>query len=292
VAKKKITSDNYEILETISREKDVLTVNLLFLKKEQSAERILLLIEDIFPSRIKEIFDAKDRVDALFQEDDGAGFNFGKVRTFFAKSSEGKKNNDLDKYFLEIIDATFLGKKIDFTFLTKFYLAVIRKEFIEDRYFKARVNDALMGVMFFKELGLLTFQEAKSMNESIFSNVLTKYGGMLNSPAKQGVFLLGALTQLLLNKQYAERGAAPFRKHLKGLKMDGRDFRALLPKVRNKLEEYGSFDKGKAQIAEEVSRAFLKAGENWKIAADELNFYFVCGMNLAEEIAGIVYQGK
>jgi CRISPR-associated protein Csh1 len=294
-AKKRITNDENDILDIVSRESDVLTVNFLFLSKEQSAERILLLIEDIFPSRIREIFDAKDRVDTLFSNSDCDDFTFAKIRTFFAQSSEGKKNYDLDKYFLEIVDATFRGKKIDFSFLIKFCMAVIRREFIKEEReidFKKRVNDALMAVMFLKELGLLSFKEASSMKESIFSEVLKKYAGMLNSPAKTGVFLLGALTQLLLSKQYSVRGAKPFKKYLKGLRMDEKDFRALLPKVQNKLEEYDSFDKGKAQIAEEVSRSFLEAGENWKLAVDELNFYFVCGMNLAQEIAAVVYKDK
>jgi len=294
-AKKRITNDENDILEIVSREKDVLTVNFLFLRKEQSAERILLLIEDIFPSRLREIFAAKDRVDTLFSRSDYDDFTFEKIRTFFAHSSEGKRDYDLDKYFLEIVDATFRGKKIDFSFLIEFCMAVIRREFIKEERegdFKKRVDDALMVVMFLKELGLLSFKEASSMKESIFSEVFKKYAGMLNSPEKTGVFLLGALTQLLLSKQYSVRGAKPFKKHLKGLRMDEKDFRALLPKVQHKLEEYDSFDKGKAQIAEAVSRSFLEAGENWKVAVDELNFYFVCGMNLAPEIAAVVYKDK
>ncbi|GFP33020.1 CRISPR-associated protein Csh1, partial [Candidatus Hakubella thermalkaliphila] len=101
--KRRITSDENEILEFLADKKDILTLNFLFLQRQRSAERILLLIEDVFPSRIRAIFNAKDEVDTAFKED----FNFGKTRTFFSKSDEGKRESDLNKYFLEIVDTVF-----------------------------------------------------------------------------------------------------------------------------------------------------------------------------------------
>jgi len=82
----------------------------------------------------------------------------------------------------------------------------------------------------------------------------------------------------------------PFSKNLKNLKMNEDDFRALLPKIQNKLEEYDSFDKGKRLIASEIANYLLLAGNNWKMSIDEMNFYFSCGMNLTEEIAKIIYS--
>ena len=288
--KKRITSDNNEILEILADEKDILTLNFLFLRKEQSAERILLLIEDVFPSRIKKIFAAKEYVDKIFDED----FNFGRIRSFFSKSSVGKRENDLNKYFLEIVDSVFKGRRLDFAFLLKFYMTAIHKEFINDGYFIPRVKDALMDTMFFENLGLISFEEVDNMEESIFSSVFARFGKSFGSSAKRGIFLMGALTQLLLNKQWSERNAKPFMKHLKGLKMDEKDVKALLPKVQNKLEEYDSFDKGKKLIASEASKYILEAGENWKenykMSNDEINFYFACGMNLVDNVADIAYS--
>ncbi len=288
--KRRITEDNREILDCVAREKDVITVNFLFLKKEKSAERILLLIEDIFPSRIKEIFEAKDEVDRRFPRADGNGFTFRKIRQFFARSSEKKQNYDLDNYFLEIVDSTFRGKRLDLAFLCRFYMAVIRSEFIKEEHFKPLVDDALMGLMFFRRLGLISFQEVNDMEQTIFDDVFGRFAEMFNNPAARGVFLLGALTQLLLNKQRRERGAAPFRKYLKGLRMRESDIRGLFPKVRNKLEEYDSFDRGKAQIATEITKYLLAASKGRKMSTDEINFYFACGMSLAGDIARIVYK--
>jgi len=288
--KKRITSDDNEILEILANEKDVLTLNFLFLRKEQSAERILLLIEDVFPSKIKKIFDAKDYVDKNFNNDSDKGFTFGTIRTFFSKSDENKKTGDLNKYFLEIVDSVFKDRKLDFSFLLKFYMANIRKEFINDGYFNFRVRDALVNTMFFENLGLITFEEVEDMEESIFSSIFDRYGKSFGNPAKRGIFLLGVLTQLLLNKQWVDRNAKPFMKKLKGLKMDEKDIKALLPDVQNKLEEYDSFDKGKRLIASETSKYLLEAGDDWKMPVDEINFYFACGMNLTDNVADVAYQ--
>ncbi len=127
------------------------------------------------------------------------------------------------------------------------------------------------------------------MEQNIFDEVFNKYK-LLNTPEKRGIFLLGVLTQMLLNKQYSERGSKPFMKKLKSLKMDEKDIKALLSEVHNKLEEYDAFDKGKRLIAQEASKYLLQAGDSWKMPVDEINFYFACGMNMNDEIAKVVYN--
>lgn len=284
--KRRMTDDENEILEFLSDNKDNMALNFLFLQRQQSAERISLLIEDVFPSRIRAIFEAKDYVDSVFAET----YNFGKMRTFFSKSDPEKRNNDLNKYFLDIVDAVFRGTRIDFSFLTRFHMDIIRSAFVKDEYCVFRVKDAMMNMAFLGKLEIMTFREDVIMDHSMFQDVFDRFGKVLNSPEKRGVFLLGALTQMLLNKQWAERGAKPFVKKLKSLKMSERDVKALLPSLQNKLEEYDAFDKGKRVLAAEAGRYMLEAEPGWKIPVDEINFFFSCGMNLSDEIATIVYK--
>lgn len=63
--KKRFIGDEDEILDYLADAEDSMTVNLLFLRKSNSAERILLLIEDVFPSHLREIFNAKEQVDKI-----------------------------------------------------------------------------------------------------------------------------------------------------------------------------------------------------------------------------------
>ena len=78
----------------------MMTFDLLFIKRTNSAERILLVIEDVLPSRLRRIFCAKHSVDEVFSQ----SFTFGAIRYFFLKSDSDKRDTDLDGYFLGVVD--------------------------------------------------------------------------------------------------------------------------------------------------------------------------------------------
>ena len=85
--------------------------------------------------------------------------------------------------------------------------------------------------------------------------------------------------------QYMDRGSAPFRVRLQGLKMDQRLVQGLLPEAINKLEEYEkNYYRGLERLA---SKYFVEAEPIWKMSRDEVSFYFVTGMNLA-----VMFKGK
>ncbi len=275
--RKLITNDKNEILDILKEYKDVISFYFLFLKKDNAAERILLLIEDVLPSRIHKIFDAKNKIDETFEQD----YNFGRLVSFL---------NEFDKTLFEVVDKIFREGNVDFRTLIQIFNRKIRNEFINGNNFSFSVIDALMNIRFFEELGLLN-TEVKTMEETKFEKVYEKVGRSLNTPAKRGIFLLGALTQMLLNIQGKERGSTPFFKNLKGLKMNEEDIKGLLPKVINKLMEYDKFDKGKKELAEEIAKNLLSQ-EKFSLSIDEINFYFASGMALSKEVANVVYQNE
>nr|WP_243426443.1 TIGR02556 family CRISPR-associated protein [Caldicoprobacter guelmensis] len=283
----RITTDEDDILYYLKDIKDVIALNFLFINKTNAAERILLLIEDVFPSRIRRIFDAKYKTDAVFSNT----FTFGSIRSFFAKSDPNKREYDLDGYFLDIVDRVFKGRPVSYHFLLKFIMKKVRHEFINDGYFYQAVKDGLMTIYFLQTLGLIEMEE-EVMEERVFDGLFAKYGPAFETPLKRGLFLMGALTELLLRKQYKERGAKPFMKNLKSLKMNESDFKGLLPKIQNKLEEYNAFDKGKRILAREAANYLLLAQDKWQMPVDELNFYFAAGMNMVDEVARIIYPDE
>jgi len=287
---KNIMGSEEEILDILKDEKDYLTLNFLFLEKVQSAEKILLLIEDVFPSRLRKIFEAKDTVDKIYSNDEP--FTFVNIRYFFEKSDKQKKEYDLNRYFLEIVNSVFKDKKIDLDFLIRFFIKRIREELITNEYPYNAIKNALKDIIFFEALGLISF-EKEGVEVSIFEELFKKFGTAFESPVKRGLFLLGVLTEMLIRKQYSEgKKTKPFLKQLKGLKMDEKDIKGLLPKVQNKFQEYAAFDEGKRKIVSEIVNYLLSAGDNWKLSVDEINFYFSCGMNKADEVASIIYPKK
>jgi CRISPR-associated protein Csh1 len=115
---------------------------------------------------------------------------------------------------------------------------------------------------------------------------------VLDSELKKGLFLLGALTERLLRVQGKERGSAPFWKALKGLKMTEADLRGLLPRVRNKLQEYDRFRAGETALFQKAADYLAQTATPWKMSVDELNFYFALGMGLFPRVAQFVYPKK
>jgi len=299
-------ADEEDILDILQEAEDDVLFHLLFLRKIQSAERILMVIEDVVPTRLRKIFEAKEQVEKRFPLQKGLTpyyrYHFGRIRVFFNKSDDNKRQSDLDKYFLEITSAVFRGQSIDIRFLTTFFMQEIRKhvastseregdEVNTDKIFYV-VRDALMNVLFFAELKILKTGEENFVPSKLFEDIFELYGPHLDRPEKKALFLLGALTQMLLKKQQIERNSQPFLKQLKGLKMIEKDFLGLLPKVQDKLQQYNAFDPKKKLLAEEISDFFLRAGTGWKLSVDEMNFCFVSGMNLVHHIENILYGNK
>jgi CRISPR-associated protein, TM1802 family len=319
----RLTSDENEILQMMSGQKNYLNLNFMFYDAPNgyngSKFKILMYIEDILPSRLKKLFDVKNKVDQIdvfqdcmvpvFENRKRTGekpleFNFGILRTFFPRMSDNRTYN---KYFLDIVNKIFTNKPIDYNFLMSFIMQKIRDDFISGNSTKASTLKAFMLLNYLNILGLIklkgrtemnnkeaeesweisegaTSDKGKEMNQKIGS-FFSRFGDFFDSDAKKAIFLEGVLTQKLLNIQRlpevsnAQPGKEPFRPRLKGLKLDEKQVKKLLPEIQNKLEEYG---KNYYRTLESIiSKHFVSAGNGWKISNDEISFYFVLGMNLS-----------
>lgn len=289
----RITDDEREILELLANEEDNFSLNFLFIERQNKAEKILALIQDVLPSRLRRIYDSKRQVDKIMNdilenyESTSHNFTFATIRRFFYKSDSMKTSADLDKYFLDITDKILKGTAIDNGFLFYYLMKGIREEFVkedskEKSSFRFTSLDALKVVLFLNILNLLQIKEVK-MEERKFDAFFKKFGSSLEDPLKKGLVLLGAATETLLEVQERERGSKPFLKYLKSLKMNEKDFKELLTKVQSKLEEYNALNEAKS-LLEEASYYLLQSGDNYKINISEMNFYFAVGMNLKWEI--------
>ena len=262
-------------------------------KKIQGVDQISIFKECMVP-----VFENKKKTGERPLE-----FNFGVVRTFFPKISN---NRTYDRYFLGIVNKIFTDKPIDHDFLLHFIMQKIREDFINpDNWFRATKEEknekfktsTLKGFMMLKYLNMLgilrhrselrmeneenvELEETKDRNQEIKS-FFSMFSDFFDSDAKRAIFLEGVLTQFLLNIQYQERTATPFRAKLKGLKLDEKAIKKLLPEIQNKLEEYGkNYYKTLESL---IASYFVSAGNGWKLTNDEISFYFVLGMNLSDK---------
>lgn len=287
---KRISADEKEILEELGKFQDLLTYNFMFFDRQKGASsvhRINLLVEDVLPSRLSAIFEAKKEAEKpeIFKD---LKVKKGKYENVEFRFDVFRKFAPTREAFLEVIDKTFRGINLDQSIIFSWLMIPIRQSFVDDLYLKL-VLRALVTFLFFKKLEILPRDKYFAKGGQLMNELKIKAEGFFEkfsetypTPAHKAVFLLGALAQKLLNIQYQERNATPFRKNLKGLRMKEEDFKVLLPKIQNKLEEYGK--NYYRSLESLISEYFLEAGKGWRISTDELNFYFVLGMNLVEEI--------
>ena len=261
----------------------------------------MALIEDVFPSRLKRLFETKEFVDnsIFFKEfKDGKQmfrFNFGTLRTFFPNS---KKEGNYDKSFLELTQKIFSDKKIDYSFIIKQMIYHLRNCFVEDQFFWFHSIQSFMLLIFLNKLNLFRLKNKEVVMDSYFYEsfeikskdeleqkvklFFENFQEFFPTDVQRSIFLMGVLTQFLLNIQKNERGATPFRSKLKGLKMDAHDISVLLPEIIEKLEQYNK--NYYVPLENLVSKYLISAGnyKDWNLSIDEMNYVFVLGMNLSK----------
>lgn len=105
------------------------------------------------------------------------------------------------------------------------------------------------------------------------------HASAFNTPDKKAVFLTGVLTKFLLDVQYANRKATPFREKLYGLKFDERRIKKRFPEIIEKLKEYRVY--AYTWLEELCSEYLIKTEESgWNLSKDEISYYFALGLNL------------
>jgi len=306
---KKILDDtNDEILGIISQKENSFVCTILIYQANNSEFKIEQAIEDIFPSRLRELFNAKEVIDTKFPTlksfkiseykdkkkiDHEFTFTFACLWHFFGADKNDQNNSS---YFLDTVNKTFTGRPVSYPFILRALTRKIRKLFAQDFSTKESALRGLALLSYLHELKVLgEYQDVIGMTkppESITIDATSEtnkkadalfkeFSAFFNTSAKRAVFLEGVLCQKLLKIQYHERKATPFRAKLQGLKLDQQKVQALLPEIQNKLEEYQSnYYRDLEQL---IAAYMVLSGDEWRLSKDEISYYFVLGMNLADQ---------
>jgi CRISPR-associated protein Csh1 len=275
-----------KIIKDLSEVEKNINFNFLFFKKSNNAFNILLFLLEIAPTRLKYLIDSKEEIDkydnyGIFNEiktkKEAINFNFSFkfIRGFFPNN---KRDGNFDKSFLSILNNIFIGKKISFDFLLKRFMEKIRSEFLNGSWIIHWVLKSFKIILFVEKIGLLDRRKVNMIKnyENDFEKFFTDFP-IIDADLKKAIFLEGVLTQKLLNIQFQERNATPFRSRLNGLKIDERIVKRLLTEIINKLEEYG---KNYYRELEEVIGEYLLNSDFSNYSIDEISYYFTLGMVL------------
>lgn len=283
------------VFKRVERLKDYVTFDLLFYEEKNSALNIKLNIQEVLPSRFKKVYNDMSQVNNLFRN--STKFN-GKFNLNFSFLNRLFPRKNYNRYFLETVDIIISDKNIDYKFIISYLTKYIIKGFNEEegKYFYYNTITAygfliylrILGVLF-KDRGQMSIMEnmywdIKDYNskEELFESFFKGNIDFFNTPDKKAVFMVGFSAQKLLNIQYAKENRRPFINRLKGLKLNKKDIRRLLPEIQNKFVEY---DANYYRDIESITSLYLlQAGENWSISELDIPFYFSLGMNLEKHI--------
>jgi CRISPR-associated protein Csh1 len=275
-----------DVLETLANQKDQATFTFFFYAANNSEFKILQEAEDILPSRFQKIIDAKKKVEKFneFQnlkglykkgESHNLSFNFGIVKTFFP--------SNFNKDFLDITTKILKGQKISKSYILHQISEHLAKGFRNEKLYHD-IEKAMVFLKFLYELNLIerTKNKMEIKMENKYENYFQRHPDFYDADWKKAVFLTGVLSQHVMDVQWSQRNAAPFRSRLNGLKLDHRAIKRLLPESIEKLEQYKS---NYYRDLEEVIARFLESGEPdlKKQSVDEISFYFSMGMNLNKQ---------
>ena len=107
---------------------------------------------------------------------------------------------------------------------------------------------------------------------------LNAYRGFFDNAEKKVCFLVGLLVQKLLNIQWKDKNATPFRSKLQGLRLTEPLIRKIFYQTQDKLEQYKK--NYYRELENVISQYMISSGSKWLMTNDEIAFYFTVGMNL------------
>ena len=123
-----------------------------------------------------------------------------------------------------------------------------------------------------------------NIKESIFEGFFNQFGDLFKDPLKRALFLTGVMISVVNNVQFRKFGHEPFNSNLKGFKLNEKDVKELIVKIKEKLDIYDAWGSNSKKVYKEVCYYLLVAGDKWKMHMPEINYYIVTGIALGQDL--------
>jgi CRISPR-associated protein Csh1 len=292
------------VQKTIAQEKNYFYVDMLFYKedKKTGAISINLMIEELLPSRFRQLFiDTPAIVNqgkifknaiTIKKELQSLTFSFQIIRLFFEKT------------FLEIVHKIFIGNPISKDLIFTNILAIIRKNYnstkTSDGWVEPlnwTVKKAIMLLNYLQELNIINYnQNYKYMEPEItqkkesrfnldgFNEFVKENISFLDSDIKVGIFSVGVLTRFLFDIQYQSLKNTPFENKLRGYKLNPELLMQVYTEALDKIQKYQKSFFIYNDLREIINKNFvLKMQDLAKMTNNELSFYFVAGLEMGKQ---------
>lgn len=276
--------------------------DILFYQQQQGQFLIKLQLADVLPSRIRQIFEVKNRikdkyhkitkieyVDKKTKEKSVRHFyiNFGIIKDYFSKKV--KTDFVYQPYFFKILETVFQGGYLNEQLILKAFMTKIRSDFknmgeVGEFTYQNQAKYTFVLYQYFLHLGLFKNKNnmEKQTEQSVplnAENFIIAHPNFFDDDYKKGIFLLGNLSAYLMGKQYKKLKSTPFMKQLNSLNIDEKTIKNIFPKLINKLREY---DAALPELEQQIAQALVSDN---KLSKTDISYTFTLGMVMQREFA-------
>ncbi len=273
-------------------EKNNFIINYLFYRKGKSDFKVLKLIKDVPPSRLNIINDKELQINKLIKEDykDNKKFKIDLRGIYYAIPIS---DNDVAySKFLEVLDAIFSDRKVDYSFLIDQFAEVIRIIHFGRNGYNISPKSSLefktiqlnFALLFFNKLNLL---RGLKMNESkgniVVPEEITKFWndiGTYDDPRK-ALFLLGYIVGNVGNRQYLSgHKTKPILSKMNFQGMSIQTIIRLTNDIFEKLTQYKILGYNET-LFHQYKRLVDTYSNNWPLNNQENVFYILSGYSFS-----------
>lgn len=273
-------------------EKNNIIINYLFYRKGKGYFKILKLIKDVPPSRLSIINDKEFEINKLIKEDykDNKRFIIDLNSIYY---SIPISNNDVAySKFLDVLDAIFSDRKIDYSFLLDQFAEIIRIIHFKRNEYNISPKNSLefktiqlnFILLFFNKLNLLRGLKMNGSKENIaVPEEITKFWndiGTYDDPRK-ALFLLGYIVGNVGNKQYKSgHKTKPILNKINFQGMNIQTIIRLTNDIFEKLAQYKILGYNEA-IFHQYKRLIDIYSSDWPLNNQENIFYILSGYSFS-----------
>lgn len=277
-----------DIIENGDLNRNDIYYTILFFEQQQAQFKIHLELNDVLPSRIQRVLDAKEKAEKYYHvyttyitkkgEVRRQRINLFRLREYFISGQ-----NNIQPSFFKLIQSIFTGQPYDDSKLQSLVLNSWKKSFKENYHdqentFNYLVKYSLGNLLFLNQLKI--FKPKYDMSEQDLTiekqdaaAFIEAHPAYFEKEYLKGAFIFGCLTTRLL---YNQPGNA-FMKELNGLNIDKDLISKKFPKLIARLRQY---DKEFPSLEAAAMRYF--ANED-KVSKDEISFAFTMGLVLQKD---------
>lgn len=270
---------------------------MLFFEQQQAQFKIHLELNDVLPSRIEKVLQAKKKAEDRYHIYTSYTTKKGEIRQqritlFRLREYFISGQNNIQPAFFKLIQSIFTGQSYDDSKLLRMVLESWKKSFKENYHDQENTFNYLMkyslgNLFFLNELEI--FKSEYKMSEHNLTgerqdafSFIEAHPAYFEKEYLKGAFIFGCLTTRLL---YNQPGNA-FMKELNGLNIDKDLISKKFPKLIARLRQY---EKEFSSLEAAAMRYFASDD---KVSKDEISFAFTMGLVLQKDFDRINKENK